>query len=200
MSQSFKPLTESRAKTFLKKLDENNIHHGFSVKSRFLIQDLKFAQGLSRVDAEDYTETPFTKKSFFYDSTKGNVFPFSYTNTPLQDNFSTIDLEINENTVLSYLLIYTSLLIQNGNRIKAILNYDEIPWQEDVSPMIRKSLDSDFQTYPKISKTHGGFLVTAICIFQQSLMITSFLVNTNGDVKIQDGSVLIEDLPITSLT
>ncbi|PCH99787.1 MAG: hypothetical protein COB76_04890 [Alphaproteobacteria bacterium] len=197
MNTSFKELNPAKSKSFLKKLETNSIPHHFKEKSKFLMQDLSFSDEWVRIDAEDYSETPFIKKSFFL---KENVIkPFQFTDHPLNDNLKDISPKICEKTVIDYLLLYCHLWIQNGEVIKPALNFEDIPWQDDVSPMIKKSLDQDFGAYPKISKNNNALMVTIICLFKQSLMTVTFDVEENGGVTVTDRVVLIEDLPIKHL-
>lgn len=197
MSQSFKELTPAKAKTFLKILNQSGIEHGFQENSKFLAQDLNFTKGWARIDAEDYSESPFIQKSYLVNDNQ--VKPFLFTDRPLNDNFSDVELNIDEKTVVPYLLLYCHLWVQNGEQIKPILNFDDVSWQGEISPTMRKSLDQDFREYPKISTISESWMVTLICLFQHSLMTITFDVTNDGIVTIKDRVVLVDDLPVKNL-
>ena len=197
MTLSFKELTPPKAASFITILDESDINHRFSSKSKILMRDLSFAPEWARIDAEDYTESPFVKQSFFLkDKT---VHPFVYSETPFQDNFKTIDIIITDKTVVEYLIHYCHLWIMGGEILKPALSFDDVLWQEDATPMVRKSLDKDFQKYPQIAQSKDSFDVTMICVFRQSLIEITFNVKTDGGVTISNRTILIEDLPVNNL-
>lgn len=197
MSASFKSLTPAKAKTFLKLLSEKEENHPFAETSKFLIQELGFTDGWARIDAEDYKEAPFVKRGYFLKD--DNVRPFHYSNVPLNDNFADMNIAIDDANVIDYLKLYCDLWVSNGETLKPVFDFDDIPWQDEISPMMRKSLDRDLHDYPKLGALDDGYLVKMLCLFRQSLMAVTFEVTPLGIVSIKDRTVLIEDLPIKNL-
>ena len=79
------------------------------------------------------------------------------------------------------------------------LAFDDVLWQEDVTPMVRKSLETDFQKYPQIVEYKDSYDVTLMCVFRQSIIQVVFHVSTRGDVTIANRTILIEDLAVNNL-
>jgi hypothetical protein len=192
---SFKEFTPSKTISFLKRLDKHNVPHSFNPKAtKVLGQNISFADGWMRIDCEDFSEMPHQKS--IYLANDMTIIPLSYTPTPLDNVFKTMPVAVNDNNVIDYLSLYFLAFVQNGERLKPVFHTDDIQWQDDLSPMLRKSLELDFSKYPRIQNINNNYMVELLCVFRQSIMAISCEVHADGHVDVVDRIVITDDLPI----
>jgi len=191
----FHQLNPAKTKDFIKRIIGIDSDCNFcDATIKILARDLSFAPGWARYDCEDYSDIPHYKRIFI--ANDNEVRPVIYTTDPVKTVFDNIMLSINETTINDYLHFYLMALNTGGENLQPIVSVDDMAWREDLSPIARKSLDSELSSYPVITKKTSGLEVDLAVIFRQSLMIVTCHVNKKGQVKFIDRSVIIEDLPI----
>lgn len=207
MSAVFKEFTPAKTANFLKRLDglrgggkntcdlsSGFIRHFDARATKILGQNLSFADGWMRVDCEDYTAMPHRKQIFL--ANDKNILPFIYSPDPLGDLLAPLDIDINEKTVMDYLIVYFLAFVKNGEKIIPVFHADDIQWQDDLTPLLRKSLEKDFARYPQIKNDGENILATFSCLFQTSLLEITCLVLRDGRVEIKNRIVQLDDLPV----
>ncbi len=200
MSQIYKELSPAKTKSAVEKL--NKISSGDDLNPnhvKIMAQDLSFTNGWQRLMAEDYSSTPYKQKIFLKNNNK--YFTVKYSPTPFQDNhIRDMDLDLTEGTVIAYMMFYYDYYINGADRLKPIFHYDDIDWQDDLPPMTRKSIETDFANYPTIANEKNGHTIKMPCVFRQTIMIVTFFVSRDGMIEIKDRQSLIDDLPIKNFS
>jgi hypothetical protein len=199
MPLTFKLLTDSQKKSFLKILNDINPTHGLiSNHVQIMSRKLSFASDWTYYECEDYSSVP--NKFQFYLKHKKNLELLKFTDDPVKDNhILSMDLNLNEDTILDYLKFYYKFFTKGAYKLKIIKQSDDIDWQEDLTPMARQSLDKDLLNYPKITSDEKGISVQISCVFQFSIIIISFFITPDGLIEIQDKQSLVDDLPLKTL-
>lgn len=192
---SFKEFSPTKTTSFLKRLDKEKVQHGFKpATTKVLGQNLSFASGWMRVECEDFSEMPHQKQIFLvHDDT---IRLLTFTPNPLSSAFHDMGITIDETNVIAYLTLYFLAFVQNGERLKPAFHVDDIKWQDDLSPMLRKSLELDFAKYPRIHKNENNLDVEFLCVFRQSIIAITVKVQPNGAIDVIDRAVITDDLPI----
>lgn len=198
MVLSYKQFTPTKTASFIDKLNKAQKVHGLNKNTtKILGQNLSFAPGWVRVECEDYSEMPHIKQSYLTDDT--TIVPFVYGPDPRHDIFKDVSLDITADNVIEYLTIYFGAFLQNGERIIPVFHADDISWQEDLTPMLKKSLETDFAKYPQIISIEDRLRVKFLCVFHQAIMQITCFVDAHGLVEMTDRAVLTDDLPINHL-
>lgn len=192
---SFKEFSPSKTKSFIQRLDKEKVSHTFKPNTtKVLGQNLSFADEWMRVECEDFSEMPHQKSIYLVNDKK--IIPVSYTPSPLENLFGAVDLTLTDSNIVDYLSLYFLAFVQNGERIQPVFHADDIQWQDDLSPMLRKSLELDFSKYPRIQKNENNFTVEFLCVFHQSIMAITCEIQADGVVEMIDRAVITDDLPI----
>jgi len=195
MGSSFKQFTPSKTKAFIKRLCAiDGICHLNEATTKILGQNLPFAQGWMRVDCENYEQIPHQKKIFLVNDT--TIIPLAYSPNPKENLFEKLPIEINSENLVDYLILYFLSFVQNGERLQPVFHADDIDWKDDLTPMLRKSLDSDFSKYPIITLKDKNFKIIFPALFQKALMELTCEITIKGAVTITHRKILIEDLPV----
>lgn len=191
----YKELPPREARTFIESLNDNQLNPGLNPETtKVLSQTLSFAQSWKRMECEDYSEIPHIKRKFL--SNDNTIMPLLYGPEPQKDVLSILPLNLTAENVIDYLTLYFSLLLQNGERILPVYHSDDIEWQDDLPPMLKKSLDKDLSKYPVVVETNDGYEINLLCLFRQSLLKMTCLVMQDGSVEIKNHTVHTEDLPV----
>ena len=198
MALSYKQFTPTKTSGFIDKLNKAQKVHGLNKKTtKILGQNLSFAPGWMRVECEDYAEMPHIKQSYL--ANEVNIVPFVYGPDPRNDMCKDMTLDIHAENIMDYLTLYFTAYLQNGERITPVFHTDDIDWQDDIPPMLKKSLEGDFAKYPQIVTLDGRLRVKFLCVFHQSIMQITCFVDDHGLVEMTDRVVLTDDLPIKHL-
>lgn len=194
---AFKELSPRDVKKFISDLDKNNMNRGLNASTtKVLSQKLSFAEDWQRMDCEDYSETPHVKCQYLSNGTI--ILPFAFGPEPHSGILNHISLSLHSDNIIDYVTLYFSLFYKNGEKIVPVFHSDDIDWQEDLSPMIKKALDIEFSKYPVIDETNDKISVEFLALFRQSIMKLDCTVEKNGEVCIQNRSMIADDLPIQS--
>lgn len=199
MPLTFKLLTDSQKKSFLKILNDINPTHGLEEKHvQIMSRKLSFAPDWVYYECEDYSSVP--NKFQFYLKHKKNIKLLKFTEDPVKNNhISSMTLNLNDQTIVDYLKFYYKFFTKGAYKLKIITQSDDIDWQDDLTPMVRQSLDKDLFQYPNIMSDKKGLSVKIPCVFQFSIIIISFFITYDGFIEIQDKQSLMDDLPLKSL-
>jgi hypothetical protein len=193
---AYKELSARDVKKFITQLDKNNMNNGLNPDTtKVLSQMLSFSEKWSRLDCEDYSETPHIKRQYLSDGSV--IVPFAYGPEPLKTVLNNVSLSLNQSNIVDYLTLYLTVFQKNGEKLTPVFHSDDIEWQDDLSPMLKKSLDIEFSKYPTV-KENNMFSVEILCIFRQSIMNVECDIDQNGKVSIMGRSVIADNLPIYS--
>lgn len=197
MNTAFTQLTPAKTKAFLKRLEKADPGHNLCEDQILLLcRDLPFAPGWQRIDCEDHSDIPHRKRIFLAEADR--LVPLVYTSDPLRDVFAALPLALDRDTVMDYLTLYMTALTVGGDKLRVITSVDDVAWREDLSPMVRKSLDRDLAAYPLVDEKTDGYGVKFAAAFRQAFMIVTCSVSRQGLVTISDRAVIADDLTVTS--
>lgn len=196
MTKKYNELSPAKTKSVFKVIEKHDKNQSFNKDHvKIMTQDLSFADGWERLSVEDYSSVPFQSKSYLKN---GNDLKITmYSPDPWSDNkFNEFGIDLNSHNIETYLKFYFDFFISGSDGLKPVSHTDDIEWQNDFSPSIKQSLDKDFVLYPQINQENDDFTVKTACVFQQSIMIVTFFVKSNGQVEIKERQSLVDDLPI----
>jgi hypothetical protein len=196
MTLSYKILSDSKTKTMMKKITKVNPDHGLQPNHvKIMTQDLRFAPSWQCVKCEDYSSVPNRFQTYLSDGK--NLNPAHYTVDPYGDNhFNAMNLNLSDDVIVGYIEFYYSFFVKNGDGLRLISQSEDIQWQDEISPSLRQSIDSDLTNYPVITPQKDGWRVVVSCVFRQSILCVTFFVNREGMIEIEAQHSLVDDLPI----
>lgn len=194
---AYKELSPRDVKKFITDLEKNNINRGLNPSTtKVLSQRLSFAEDWQRMDCEDYAETPHLKCQYLSNGTI--ILPFAFGPEPHKGILNDISLSLHSDNVVDYVTLYFSLFYKNGEKIVPVFHSDDIDWQDDLSPMVKKALDKEFSKFPIINEDHNEITVEFLAIFRQSIIKLDCIIHNKGEISIQNRSMIADDLPIHS--
>jgi hypothetical protein len=196
MLNQFYPASEIERMTFFDILQKNNSNCIFNKNyTKILVQDLPFTDNWQRLVFEDVSTKPHVKKDYLYDGT--SLIACVYSDDPYENNnISKMNITMTKQNAMFYLKFFCDYWVQGQDRIIPVTYMDEIDWQDDISPMMKQSLNDEIRRYPIIEQNNNNFNISVICVFRQSLMIITFNIEKSGVISITDRKSHIEDLPI----
>lgn len=200
MTKKYNELCPKQTKSMFKLIEKQDKNQSFNKDHvKIMASDLPFTNGWKKVSVEDFSSVPFQSKIYLL---KDNVLKImTYTTDPYKNNgFDMLGLDLNDHNIENYLKFYFDFFIRGNDILKPVSHADDIEWQNDFSPTIKQSLDKEFVLYPQINHENDDFLVKMPCVFQQSIMVITFFIQSNGKVEIKDRQSLVDDLPIRNFS
>jgi hypothetical protein len=200
MKHHYTELSDTDTSNIFNLIDNANPDHGFHKKhTKMFERPLIFAPGWTEIIMEDYSSVPFKKKTYIKKNKE--LRPLIYSSDPYKDNdFVGLSLFLNHDAVTDYINFYCRCLVTSSGKLQTIQNYDDVNWQDDLSPQARQAIEKDLLSYPRITEEGESFTVDIPCTFKQSIMIITFLVHEDGTVDILNRRSLIDDLPIRNFS
>jgi hypothetical protein len=200
MAKAYKDLTDSQISNYLKSIPDLQDRYGFHAHhTKMMIKTLSFADNLQKLIVQDFSSLPYKRKEFLISN--DDIKPIVYSNTPYEDNdITSLRVKLSSHVVEDYLKFYCSLWVVNEGRLQPISYFDDIEWQEDISPTMKQTINNDLTHYPQIQALPDGYSIKTLCLFQQSILAVDFHINENGIIRITNHSTLVDDLPVKNFS
>lgn len=199
MGHAYKDISPEKTKTFLKQIEKNDNNQSFNQSQvKMMSQHLAFMPDYERLICEDYSTVPNQIKHYLrsFDS----IEPLLYSADPWADNgWDKNNLDLNTHNIDAYVRFYFDYFINGSDTLKPIRFFDDITWQDEISPSIKQSMEKTMLLYPEIEMRGENFLIKMPCVFRQSIIVVTFDIDPQGRIDIENRESLIDDLPIKHL-
>ena len=158
---------------------------------------------------------PFYKNSRFFDIADHKTMPparrfvimsgddatvLDFTNQPIYSLNSKVPVSLNTQTVLDYARFFFSYVRGRHGRFIIVESVDDISWREEPPPAARKAVGKMIAPISLNISADNVYQLTAQMMFKESLFRALILVSPDGQVKITEETLLIEDIPVVDDT
>lgn len=156
---------------------------------------LPFAKGWVLAEVEDNLAMP-GKKCVALDNGRDCI-PVEYNAQFIPAFIKNHALSLTEKTAKSYLHFWFEYARSGVERFILIENLDDVPWREEITPQIQRSLSKRVTPVTLVETTPKGFTFEATILFRDTLMIVAATVTPDGDVKLDKKETVVQNLTVT---
>jgi hypothetical protein len=156
---------------------------------------LPFYPGLRLLDIVCPTTIPVIQRYVVYGKTECVM--IDYTNKPIYELNDRYPVRIEADSVEDYGRFFLNLVRGNLGRFILVENVDDVPWKEEPPPPARKAIAKMISPLSIINASPKGFFDLSAClVFKNGLFRAKLTIDQQGQVKIHEEMLLIEDMPI----
>ncbi|MAS86620.1 MAG: hypothetical protein CMH30_01375 [Micavibrio sp.] len=169
----------------------------FSVeKTTIMMAFLPFYQGCQLLEVMDHDSFPIIKRRFVYNREENEIYSVDYKDETLQKLNNDIPLFLDESTAADYVRFYFDMVIGDYGRFYVVESIDDIPWLEDPTPQLRKSMASLVQDISITAQTKNDYTLKVSLLFKNSLFEAMVKLTKTGEVSILSQDILLQDMPV----
>jgi hypothetical protein len=155
---------------------------------------LSFLKNWTLVEAEDGVSIP-EKKAVVLDDGQNTV-PMQYDTDFIVNFLKKQNVILNQKQAQDYLHFWFEYVRSGAERFLLIEGIDDIPWREEVSPQVRKSLARTIIPVTFLNETLQGFVFKVTVLFRDTLVECLAEIDFTGDVRLQKQSIIVENLTV----
>lgn len=156
-------------------------------------------------------EIPFYPGAFLHDVSDPEQYPAPHrfaieyhnvyyildgTNAPIYALNSSVPLMLHDGTIADYIRFFLTFVSGQHGRFEIVESVDDIKWREEPPPNARRALSMMLQTIKPQAQADGSFTCEATILFHESLYRSQISVTENGEVKLRNEEILVEDIPV----
>lgn len=166
-----------------------------SANSVIMKRPLAFYPGFTFYDVADHSTMPARRR--FMVAKDQDIVVLDFTNAPIYALNTRAPLILNDDTLLDYVRFFFSFVRGRHGRFLICESVDDIQWREEPPPSARKAIAKMIEPL-KISRKDedGDVHVMAQMMFKDALFHTHITVAPNGNIKLSQEKMLIEDIPV----
>lgn len=173
-----------------------HLEGSFDASSTIIMaRPLPFYKDSTFLDIADHKTMPPARR--FVIMVKGKPTVIDFTNKPIYELNAAQPIRLSEDTVIDYVRFFFSYVRGRHGRFLIIESIDDIAWREEPAPSGRKAIAKMITpiTIEPDAGT-GSYHLTAHLLFKDSLFHAHLYVTSQGEVKITEETLLIEDIPV----
>ncbi len=158
-------------------------------------RSLPFYRNSRFLDISDHKTMPPARRFVIAIGDKPTVLDF--TNQPIYNLNNQLPINLTRDNVLDYVRFFFSFVRGRHGRFLIVESADDIPWREEPAPAARKAIGKMMAPLTLGNdKNNGVYSMVAHMMFKDSLFQAKIEVTTDGQVKITEEHLLIEDIPV----
>lgn len=190
---SYEKLKDAEAEQVFKKIESSLEGNPFS-KPVIHRCEIPFYPGAFLHDVSDPEQYPAPHRFAIEYS---NVFYIlDGTNAPIYSLNKAVPLMLHEGTAADYIRFFLTFVTGQHGRFDIVESVDDIKWREEPPPNARRALSMMLQTIRPLVQSDGSFSCEATILFHESLYRSQITVSENGEVKLRNEEILVEDIPV----
>lgn len=155
---------------------------------------LPFYKNSRFLDIADHRTMPPVRR--FAITIANEVTVLDFTNAPIYALNASVPIYLSADTVLDYVRFFFSFVRGRHGRFLIVESVDDIPWREEPPPAARKAVGKMISPVALTSSEDGAYHMTIYMMFKDSLFQALVDVTPDGQVKIMQENLLIEDIPV----
>ena len=158
-------------------------------------QKLSFYKEYQLLELTDLSTVPGARKYVIYKP--GDINVINWTNQAIYETNEKAPIQLNEDTVVSYVKFFFSYVRGRHGRFLIIETIDDVRWQIEPPAQGRKVMQEMLSPVVlEEQETDGTFGLSAFMVFKDSLFKTKIHVKPDGLVSMSEEDLKIEGMPI----
>ncbi len=192
---SYVKLDKAETKDLVERLAPDFDGGAFDPSSTVIMaRELPFYKNSRFFDIADHRNMPPARRFVVIQGGKSTILDF--TNAPIYSLNQSAPLSLNEKTVIDYARFFFSFVRGRHGRFIIVESVDDIQWREEPPPAARKAIGKLVAPI-QLESTEGGIYRLGIhMMFKDSLFKAHVDISPDGNVKILEETLLIEDIPV----
>lgn len=188
-------LDKNETKNLVESLSDYFDGGGFDPASTIIMaRELPFYKNSRFLDIADHRMMPPSRRFVILLNNEATVLDF--TNMPIYGLNAEAPITLNEKTVIDYVRFFFSFVRGRHGRFIIVESVDDIPWREEPPPTARKAVGKMISPVALGSTEKGVYHLTVHMMFKDSLFQALVDVTPDGQVKITEETLLVEDIPV----
>ena len=164
-------------------------------KTQALRQNLSFYPGYFYIELTDIHQKPARKIGFIQKDS--NVTLLDWSNAPLYKLNQEAPIILHRDTILSYIRFFFTVVRGQEGSFVIVDSAEHVPWQDNPSPSARRAIGKMIKPLSLLQiDVKGDFICEASLVFKQSLFESKIIVSKDGEIKMSDQDLVIEDIPV----
>lgn len=192
---SYVKLDKNETKALVESLQDSFDGGDFDPASTIIMaRELPFYNNSRFLDIADHRMMPPSRR--FVILMKNTVTVLDFTNSPIYELNADVPIALNEKTVIDYVRFFFTFVRGRHGRFIVVESIDDIPWREEPAPTARKAVGKMISPISLISTENGAYHMQVHMMFKDSLFQALVDVTPDGQVKITQETLMIEDIPV----
>ena len=165
------------------------------IETTIMAQDISFYPDMRYLDIADCSCVPAIHR-FVIDGADKNIV-LDWTNEPIYRLNSETPILLNEETVTDYVRFFFNHVRGKNGRFLITESVDDVRWRDDPPPAARKTIgEMLIPLIAETAKSDGSFFMPVTVMFKDSLFQCDVTVKSNGEIKLDNEKLLVEDMPV----
>ena len=188
-------LDKAETATWVETLKDNFDGGVFDPGSTVIMaRELPFYKNSKFLDIADHRMMPPARR--FIVAVKEQNIILDFTNAPIYQLNAQTPIALNNRTVIDYVRFFFSFVRGRHGRFLIVESVDDIPWREEPPPAARKAVGKMISPVLLSNTDDGLYHLSANMMFKDSLFQALIDVTPDGEVKITQENLLVEDIPV----
>ena len=186
-------------KSILKILNNRSDRSFDPEKTTIMAANTSFYEGYRFLDVKDHSTFPAIKRYALYNKDSKDCRMVNFSAAMVEQMNADTPILLTSNNVLDYVRFYFDVVIGVHGKFSIVEAIDDIPWLDDPTAQMRRSLGSVIEDVELTEETEESFQIGATVLFKNALFDMNVIVERDGTVEIRDQDLLVKDMPVQDL-